>query len=87
LFKEAINPSFTTRTEVSTHESELKAAISRRQTSDDATDKIIKKVVNDVVSQEGEDSDFYEALGYVRESERKSGLSRKAKATETTSKA
>ena len=82
-FTAAINPSFTARTEVDTCESTLKAAISLREKADDATDVIIKKMVNDVVSQEGEDSEFYEALGYVRESERKSGLHRTAKPAET----
>jgi len=49
----------------------------------------IRLIVNAVKADEteGEDGEFYTALGYVRRSERKSGLSRKAKATATTSKA
>jgi len=77
-FKAAIKPSFTARADVNTYESELRAAISLRMMADEATEVVIKKVIKDVLSQEGEDSEFYEALGYVRESERKSGLSRKS---------
>ena len=40
---------------------------------------VVKGVVGDPAF--GEDCDLYEAMGYVRKSERKSGLSRKKAAT------
>jgi hypothetical protein len=84
-FKTAIAPSLTARTTVAQHESELKAAISQRDDADDASAVTIKDVVNAVIAdkEEGVDGAFYEALGYVRESERKSGLHRTAKTAES----
>jgi len=81
--KIGVAPSLTTRTTVAQLESELKAAISLREKADDGSDAIIKKMVAAVVAEEGEDSEFYEALGYVRASERKSGLHRATKADKT----
>jgi len=88
-FRGKIAPSLTTRATIARLESELTAAISQREIADEASLDVIQDVVNAVVADktEGEDGEFYEALGYVRESERKSGLHRTAKTSETTPKA
>lgn len=51
----------------------------QRDDADVVTNEAIQKVVKGVAGDPdfGEDSDLYEALGYVRKSERRSGLSRK----------
>ncbi|MFT3784397.1 MAG: hypothetical protein QM790_20495 [Nibricoccus sp.] len=86
-YKAKVQPSIDARATVAHDESVLKASISLREKADEATLAIIKHMVDDVVAQEGEDSEFYEALGYVRASERKSGLSRKSTASKTKSQA
>lgn len=52
-----------------------------RETADEATMKKIEIIVAGVIADEeyGSDSALYEAMGYVRKSERKSGLTRKRK--------
>lgn len=84
-FREKVAPSLATRATIAGLESEIKATISLREMADAASLDVIDAVVKAVVADktEGEDGEFYEALGYVRESERKSGLSRKAKASAT----
>ena len=54
----------------------------RRDDADKAASEAIQKVVKGVVGDPafGEDSDLYEAMGYVRKSERKSGLTKKSAA-------
>ena len=84
-FREKIAPSLTARATIARLESELTATISQREMADAASLAAIDAVVKAVVADqtEGEDGEFYEALGYVRESERKSGLHRAAKSSET----
>ena len=55
-----------------------------RDAQDVITMKMCEKIKNGVISDDefGDDSALYEALGYVRRSERKSGLTRKKKAPE-----
>lgn len=86
-FRAKIAPSLTARATIARLESELTAAISQREIADAASLDVIDAVVKAVVADqtEGEDGEFYEALGYVRESERKSGLHRAAKTSETKS--
>lgn len=83
--REKVAPSLTARATIARLDSELTAAISQREIADAASLAVIDAVVKAVVADqaEGEDGEFYEALGYVRESERKSGLHRKTKTTET----
>ena len=61
----------------------MTAALDTRDDADgvsaDANQAVVKGVVGDPAF--GDDSDLYEAMGYVRKSERKSGLSRKKKTT------
>jgi hypothetical protein len=87
--QEKVAPSLAARAIIARLENELIAAQNQRDDADAASLEAIQFVVNAVKGdpEEGEDGELYEAMGYVRKSERKSGLSRKAKATETTPKA
>jgi hypothetical protein len=77
-FKTAIQPSMDTRARVETLKDQIVAAQTLREEADSASIDTIHLVVNAVKGDpaEGEDGEFYESLGYVRKSERKSGLSR-----------
>ena len=84
-FKTKVKPSFDMRTEVSTLETQLKAA---RQSRNNA-DAVSNDAVNGVRSAPGfgENSALYKALGYVPKNERKSGLVRPSTNPVTTLKA
>lgn len=71
-------------TEIRNLEDQLAEARANRDAKDQASYEAITKVVNVVVGDttEGEDSPFYEALGYIRKSQRKSGLKRVIKLKE-----
>lgn len=78
-FEEATAPSMSARAALADIEAQKIQEIANRDAAD--TDFLAKAqlVVNGVLADptEGEDSALYEALGYVRKSERKSGLTRK----------
>ena len=80
-FNDLVAPSISTRATISRLENELIAAHSQRDTADLVSLDALQHVVNSVKGdpEEGEDGEFYEALGYVRKSERKSGLHRVGK--------
>ena len=84
-FEARIDPINTSRTAVIELENLLKAAINARDAADKAAFALATRVVNAVKADEaeGEDGELYEAMGYVRKSERKTGLSRKTKPTAT----
>lgn len=88
-FELRISPITTTRTKVTEQDSLLKAAITERDEADKAAMAEALLVVNAVKGdrEEGEDGELYEAMGYVRKSERKTGLSRKTKTAATSTKA
>jgi len=77
-FKEKVKPSTDARTELATLESQQVAAQNKRDDADKASVAAIQLLVNAVKGdpEEGEDGELYEALGYVRKSERSSGLHR-----------
>ena len=83
-FKALVKPSEDTREAVSTLDKQMTAALNARDTADTESLAKVKLVVNGVIGDPkyGPDSALYEAMGYVRESERKSGLTRKEKKTE-----
>ena len=60
---------------------QLTQAIAQRDQADDIVIVKAQQVVNGVLADptEGPDSAIYEAFGYTRKSERKSGLTRKSK--------
>ena len=77
-FKAAIQPSLDARQHIESLEAELIAAQDVRDDADKVSQGKVQLVVNGVIGDptEGPDGDLYEALGYVRKSERKSGLTR-----------
>lgn len=84
-FKEAIKPSWKAREDVKTYEIALMAAQDQRDDADKESRRLMQLVVNGVKGDPsvGEDSGLYEAMGYVRKSERKSGLTNKGKKPKT----
>ena len=72
----------TARAEVMEAENRLSDALAERDAKDDATLAKVKLVKNGVLGDatEGENSTLYEAMGYIRKEDRKSGLTRRKKA-------
>ena len=81
-FKNKVKGSLDARTKLAGLENQLTAALNERDDADKASNEAMQFVVNAVKGDpnEGEDGELYEAMGYVRKSERRSGLSRKAPA-------
>ena len=83
-FKLAVKPSQDTRVILDDLDKQVTAALNARDTADQISLEKVQLAVNGVVGDPnyGPDSALYEAMGYVRKSERKSGLTRKGKKTE-----
>jgi hypothetical protein len=77
-FKTAVQPSIDARTAITALDHQLVAAQDQRDDADIDSVATVLLVVNAVKGDpaEGEDGELYEAMGYVRKSERRSGLSR-----------
>ena len=80
-FEAKVKPSFDAREQIDQIENQLAKAINVRDDADDVSLNTIQLMVNGVIGDpaEGPDSALYEALGYTRISERKTGLTRKKK--------
>lgn len=80
-FKAAIQPSLQARDTIATLEAQLIAAQDQRDIADANSQEKVRLVVRGVSGDPtfGPDSALYEAMGYIRHSERKSGLTRKSK--------
>jgi len=78
-----VQPTFDTRSAIDKLNAQTTSALDARDTADGLTTQTNQLVVNAVKGDpaHGEDSDLYEAMGYVRKSARKSGLTRKSNAT------
>lgn len=78
-FKAAAEPAQTARERIEELEDQLKQALTDRENTDDAFSVKAQLVVSGVLADptEGPDSALYEAMGYTRKSERRSGLTRK----------
>jgi hypothetical protein len=78
-FQAAVQSAQAARQQVEDLEVQLKQAIATREAADDAFLAKAQLIVNGVLADpsEGDDSALYEAFGYTRKSERKSGLTRK----------
>jgi hypothetical protein len=76
-----VKPSYDVRAEIADAELRLQSANARRVTVDAASLDIVRRIVNAVKSdpQEGEDGELYAAMGFVRRSDRSSGLTRRRK--------
>jgi hypothetical protein len=79
--KEAAQPARDARDEIDDLEDKLAAAMVKRDQADEAVARKLQQVVNGVLADPdfGKDSALYEAMGYTRASERKSGLTQKKK--------
>lgn len=84
-FEAAAAPSLSTRRRIAELEDQLTQEMAARDHADDTLAPKIQLVVAGVLADptEGPDSALYEAFGYTRKSERKSGLSRKGKQSPT----
>ena len=88
-YEAKVKPSYDARADIANMELALKGLMNDRDTADGVTLAanlaVIKGIVGD--PKYGDDSDLYEACGYIRKSERKSGLTHKHAATTTTATA
>jgi hypothetical protein len=78
-FKAKIQPALEARGTIQNLEQQMQLAISVRDEADRTVLSLINLVVNAVKGdvEEGDDGALYEAMGYIRKSNRKSGLHRK----------
>jgi hypothetical protein len=78
-FEAAAAPSTAARQKIDGLETQLTDAYAERDRADEAFDARAKQVVAGVLADptEGPDSALYDALGYTRTSERKTGLTRR----------
>jgi len=84
-FKTSVQPSYDARERINTLENQLISAQADRETADETSLRSAQLVINGIIGDptEGPDSDLYEACGYTRTSERKSGLTRKKRSIPT----
>ena len=77
-FKEAVKPCYAIREEIAETQKRLKSLMAQCKDADTSALKLTKNIVHAVKADptEGEDSPFYAAMGYVRTSDRSSGLTR-----------
>lgn len=87
-FKTAIQPSVDAHATIASLEAQLLAAQNARDNANKASLDKVQLVINGVIGNpdHGPDSDLYEAMGYIRKSERQTGLTRKASAPATSAK-
>jgi hypothetical protein len=80
-FRAIAAPALAARERIDDLEDQLKQALADREGADDDFLEKAQQVVDGVRADptEGPDSALYEAFGYTRKSERKSGLTRKSK--------
>ena len=78
-FEAQVSKSLAPRTRLNEIEDEKKEQIALRDDEDGTTMKIIQFIVNGVLAdpEYGDNSALYEAMGYVRKADRKSGLTRR----------
>jgi hypothetical protein len=77
-YREAVKPSFDLRAEIAETQKRLKGLMAKRDDADVASTRLTQNIVQSVKADptEGENSPMYGAMGYVRKSERSSGLKR-----------
>jgi hypothetical protein len=78
-FKAVAAPAQAARRRIADLDDQMTKAINDRDAADEVFGEKAQLVINGVLADptEGPDSSLYEALGYTRKSERKSGLTRK----------
>ena len=82
-FKAVVAPAQAARARIADLETQMTRALNDRDAGDAAFLSKAQLVVNGVLADptEGPDSSLYEAMGYTRKSERRSGLTRKGNNT------
>jgi hypothetical protein len=82
-FKTQTGPSFTKRETIADLEAQMTQAINDRDAADDISLALLQRVIAGILADptEGPDSSLIEGVGRTRQSERKSGLTRKKKPT------
>lgn len=77
-FKARVQPSLDAREEIASLELKLASARVQRHNADAASDRIATHVVNSVKGDPkfGDNSALYASFGYIRQDDRKSGLTR-----------
>jgi hypothetical protein len=80
-FETAVAPTKAARERIEDLQDQLTQALNQRDAADEAALEKIQLVVNGVLADptEGPNGSLYEAMGYTRKSDRKSGLTRKGK--------
>jgi hypothetical protein len=81
-----VNASRDSRSDIEDIDDQKIQAITKRDNTDETSINMANLIINGVVGDPafGPDSALYEAMGYVRKSNRKSGLTRKKKITNPT---
>jgi hypothetical protein len=84
-FKAAAQPAQAARQRLEELDDQRTQVIAQREAADEALQAKMLQVIAGVLADptEGSDSALYEAMGYTRKSERKSGLTRKRKTPST----
>jgi gas vesicle protein len=84
-FQAAVQPAQAAREQLADLEDQIKQALTDRDNADAAFQAKAQLVISGVLADptEGSDSALYEAFGYTRKSERKTGLTRKRKPSPT----
>ena len=81
-YKNKVKPSSDARATMANLDAQMTAALDERDNADiataDANQMVVKGVIGD--PNYGDNSDLYDAMGYVRKSARASGLTKKGKA-------
>jgi hypothetical protein len=77
-YRDGVKPSYDIRVEIAETQKRLKGLLAKRDDADAASFKLTQSIVQAVKADptEGENSPLYAAMGYVRKSERSSGLTR-----------
>ncbi len=76
-YKLAVQTSFDIREEIAKLEELLRMKKDHRDEIDKKNLEKTERLVEIIIGEEGRDSHIYQAMGYVRKSERKTGLTRK----------
>ena len=81
-FKTQTAPSFTKRDNIASLEQQIAQEINERDAADEISLALLQRVIAGILADptEGPDSSLIEGVGRVRQSERKTGLTRKRKA-------
>ena len=80
-FKTQTAPSFTARETIANLDAQMTQAINDRGTADESSLALLQRVIAGILADptEGPDSSLIEGVGRTRQSERKTGLTRKKK--------